>query len=218
MAFASTVSRRSRILGLRTFGGLLALLLALPLLAQELPPLDVRFDAVDPAARWAPRINAASADERSALEAAMRSDVRNPMLRLQSAWMHADRGMRQRIERDAKAALRLSEEGSLTRRLVHYNYGWLHFRLGEFALAQAQWQQAYALHGGQPSWVPSHFALLLWSQGDRETALSYFAKAAESQPAQWGRGADLAAATADFGPNERLALQSMHEAWLREAP
>ena len=148
----------------------------------------------------------------------MRSDVRNPMLRLQSAWMHADRGMRQRIERDAEAALRLSEDGSVMRRMAHYNYGWLRFRVGEFELAKAQWLQAYALHGGQPDWVPSHFALLLWSQGDRETALAYFGKAAEAQPALWGREADLDAATADFGPNERLAMQSMHDAWLREAP
>ncbi|WP_395794037.1 type IV pilus biogenesis/stability protein PilW [Aquimonas sp.] len=197
---------------------LLGMLMVLPLAAQDLPPLDARYDQADPAARWVQRVDIDNATERAALDTSLRREGRNPVLRLQSAWMHADRGMRQRIERDAEAALRLSEEGSLTRRMVHYNYGWIRFHLGEFELAKAQWLQAYALHGGQPDWVPSHFALLLWSQGDRETALTYYAKAAESQPTQWGREADLDAATADFGPNERLAMQSMHEAWLRDAP
>jgi len=103
-------------------------------------------------------------------------------------------------------------------RVVQYNAGWIQFRLGDFEAAAGYWDQARTQHGGAPSWVPMAYALLLWSQGDRASALRYYERMATDRPESFGRDATLdpeASALAQLRPGERFAIESMRDAWLR---
>lgn len=194
------------------------LLLASSPVALALPPLDVIYLDADAAAQPVARIDGEDAGQRSALEAQLRREPRNVLLRLQQAQVFADRGMRQRVARELAAAERAAEAGSGLARMVHYQSGWIHFRLGDFEAATGHWEQARLQHGGAPSWVPLTYALLLWSQGDRASALAYFDRAASDRPELLGRDVELdwdAAALSILRPGERFAIESMHEAWVR---
>ncbi|SDD74180.1 tetratricopeptide repeat protein [Aquimonas voraii] len=180
--------------------------------AQELPPTDASYVEVDPAAQRVAAINAEDNGARSALESLVRREPRNALARLQYAQMLLDRGLRARVARELDSAERFSEAGSPLRRSVHFNAGWILFRMGDFDGARSQWLQAWQQHGGHPDWVPVAFALALWSQGDRDTALAFFKAELAARPDQWQSAEAFDARTRDMSPGERFALQSMQQA------
>lgn len=192
-----------------------ALLWTSAVTAIELPPLEASYDQVDPAAQRVPRIEADSSAQRDALDQRVRREPRNPLLRLQLAWSYADRGQRTRVPREIAQAERMADEDPMQLRVVHYNAGWIQLHLGDHEAAARHWREAQRLHGGQPDWVPVGFALILWLQGNPDQAYAYYARAAQAQPDRWG-GGGFEAALVEFGPNERLALQSLRERWQRE--
>lgn len=196
----------------------LFMLLAWSAGSLALPPLDIAYLDADPAAQEITRIDAEDAGQRSALESQLRRDPRNALLRLQLAQSLADRGMRQRVVRELAAAERVVDAGSGLGRAVQFNAGWIQFRLGDFEAATQHWENARVQHGGAPSWVPLSYALLLWSQGDREAALRYYERAATDRPDLFGREGALdaqSAALSHLRPGELFALESMREAWSR---
>ncbi|MBE5316541.1 MAG: hypothetical protein H4O13_14195 [Xanthomonadales bacterium] len=182
--------------------------------AQTLPPTDAAYVEADPAGRSVKAIDAEDTAARSALENLVRREPRNALARLQYAQMLVDRGLRARVGRELESAERYSEAGSELRRRVHFNAGWILFRMGDFDGARGQWTQAWQQHGGHPDWVPLAFALALWNQGDRETALAYFKAEQTARPEQWQSAEAVEARTRDLSPNERFALQSMRQALL----
>lgn len=177
-----------------------------------LPPLDAAYVDVDPAAQRVASLDAEDATARSALEALLRREPRNALARLQSAQLQLDRGLRARVARELDSAERFSEAGSELRRRVHFNAGWILFRMGDFEGARAQWTQAWRQHGGHPEWVPLAFALTLWNQGDREGGLAYFRTELAARPAAWATPEALQTRTRDLSASERFALQSMRQA------
>jgi tetratricopeptide (TPR) repeat protein len=187
-------------------------LLAGPVCAQELPPLDASYIDSDAAAQRVAAIDANDSDQRSALENTVRREPRNVIARIQYAQLQLDRSMRARVPRELASALRFAGEDSNLLRSVHFNAGWMHYRMGEFDAARSHWLQAFQQHGGHPDWVPVAFALALWGQGDRDTALAYFRLAATARPEQWGSAQAVETSAAALGANERFALLSMHQA------
>ncbi len=180
--------------------------------AQDLPPLDAAYVDSDPAALRITAIDAEDTAQLTALESTLRREPRNVVARLQNAQYLVDRGMRARVPRELAAAERAAPEDSVLRRSVHFNAGWMHYRMGDFDAARNQWLQAWRQHGGHPDWVPIAFALTLWSQGDRETALAYFQAAVSARPEQWGSAEAVEASASALGANEQFVLQSMHQA------
>jgi hypothetical protein len=177
-----------------------------------LPPLDAAYIDVDPAAQRVLPLDAEDAAVRSGLEALLRREPRNALARLQFAQLQLDRGLRARVARELDSAERFSEPGSELRRRVHFNAGWILFRMGDFAGARAQWTQAWQQHGGHPDWVPVAFALTLWSQGDREGGLAYFRAELAARPTAWATAEAVQASTGDLSAGDRFALQSMRQA------
>jgi len=191
-------------------------LAALDVRAQDLPPVDADYVDEDPAAQRVEPIDGSSAQVTDALQTALRREPRNYLLKLQNAQLLAERGLRSKLSRELSLAQRVTEEGSVERRRVHYNAGWLLFGLGDFEGAESEWVNAYREHGGRPSWVPEHFAMLLWSRGHREMALDYFGRALSAQPRRWASEEARAAALEGLPPNARFALQSLYDTWQRE--
>jgi tetratricopeptide (TPR) repeat protein len=189
---------------------------ALEVRAQDLPPVDADYVDEDPAAQRVESIDANSGVAIDALQAALRREPRNYLLKLQNAQLLAERGLRTKLSRELSLAQRVTEEGSVERRRVHYNAGWLLFGLGDFESAESEWVKAFREHGGRPSWVPEHFAMLLWSRGHREMALDYFGRALNAQPQRWGSEQARAAALEGLPPNARFALESLYDTWQRE--
>jgi tetratricopeptide (TPR) repeat protein len=190
----------------------LAPLLPASLRAQDLPPLDASYIDSDAAAQRIVAIDANDSGQRSVLENTVRREPRNVIVRIQYAQLLLDRGMRARVPRELASAVRFAGEGSDLLRSVHFNAGWMHYRMGEFDVARSHWLQAFQLHGGHPDWVPVAFALALWGQGDRDTALAFFKRAATAQPEQWGSAQAIETSAAALGANERFALLSMLQA------
>jgi tetratricopeptide (TPR) repeat protein len=184
--------------------------------AQELPPQDAPYRDEDPAAQRIETIDVNDTAATDALQSALRREPRNWRLKLQNAQLLAKRGLRSKLSREIGQAQRATESGSVERRSVHYNAGWLLFELGDFDGAEAHWMQAYLAHGGQPIWVPEHFALLLWSRGHREMALNYFGRALAAEPQRWADAEDRAASIESLPANARFALESLYDSWQRE--
>lgn len=189
---------------------------ALEVRAQDLPPVDANYVDEDPAAERVEPVDSSSALVTDALRSALRREPRNYLLKLQNAQLLAERGLRSKLSRELSLAQRVTEEGSVERRRVHYNAGWLLFGIGDFGGAESEWVKAYRGHGGRPSWVPEHFAMLLWSRGHREMALDYFGRALSAQPRRWSSEEARSAALEGLPPNARFALESLYDTWQRE--
>lgn len=81
---------------------------------------------------------------------------------------------------EALNALHLAAQRYGTNSTVLWSLGWMELHLGNFPAALASWQQAEALHGGQPYWVPYSKALALIGMGDNEAALAWWTVAQRS--------------------------------------
>lgn len=169
----------------------------------------------DPAAVMPEMIGATDNRARKRLEQILEYDPQNVPARVQHGFHLIDRGLNRRAYEEFEYALRVSSEGSLTRRHAHWGYGWALFMSGEYDRALAQWQQAASLHGGNPSWVPTTIAAGLWYSGQRDRAVDYWRAAVRSDPDTWGTTRGLERAIADWPPNRKLAAQSVHAEWKR---
>jgi hypothetical protein len=73
--------------------------------------------------------------------------------------------------------------------------------------------QAEKLHGGQPIWAPTTYAIGLWVAGDRDLARQFYKSAVRSNPRRWGEAAGLAEATREWNANEKLAVEAVYADW-----
>lgn len=208
---------RSRV-GAPCAAALLAFALALlapAALAQtlELPTPAAAYADQDPAGAAYPEIHPASPDLEATLNQGVRRGRNNPVPLAQRGLYYTLHGQRSRGQRDYDRALTSGEEGSAERRYAHWSYGWALHASGDHAGALAQWRIAADLHGGHPHWVPSTYAIALWSLGARESAVAFFDVAVRDNPALWQTGEAVEATTQDWRPNDRLTLLSIHNLW-----
>lgn len=177
--------------------------------AQALPTPAPSYPDPDPGAAIYPELDLRNPNLDAGLQDMLRRDRRNPVLAAQAALVPVLRGQRGRWQREFDRARAMAEPGSPELRYVLWSRGWAHFSLGEYPAALQHWQEAEALHGGRPEWVPATYAVVLWSMGQRELGLEFFAVAARDRPERWGSVAAVDATVAQWRPNEKLAAQSM---------
>jgi tetratricopeptide (TPR) repeat protein len=178
-----------------------------------LPQPEEAYGMDDPAAVAPKRIDANDNLGRQTLEQILQYDPENVNARIQNAELLIARGMRQRGLDEYVYALRLAESDPLKLRTVYWNYGWALFRVGEARGAITQWQQAERMHGGQPIWVPTTYAVGLWVAGEKELALQFYKAAVRSNPRRWGEASGLKESTANWGANEKAAVDAVYAAW-----
>lgn len=197
--------------GTRWIGAMLAIGLASgTCFGQTLPQPAANYPDADVAGSIYPSVDIDNPNLESGLQEILRRDRRNVPAAAQLALLQAWRGQqRGRWQRDFDRARNLAADGSDEARHVHWVRGWALFGIGDYPGALEQWQEAERLHGGRPDWVPSTYAVLLWSMGYRELGLDFFEIAARDQPEYWGSPAAAAATAQSWRPNERLAVESM---------
>jgi tetratricopeptide (TPR) repeat protein len=99
---------------------------------------------------------------------------------------------------------------------LHWNHGWDLYRAGDAAAAIEQWRLAGVDRLKGPSWVPPTLALALWSLGNRDEALRWYAAAVRTEPGLW-QSPDLARLLPDWREEDRARLAEVAAAW-RAAP
>ena len=196
------------------------LILAAPsLLAQpDLPsPTPAEgYGADDPLAVAPKRIDPTDNAARQMLEQILQYDPENVKARIQNAELMMARGMRQRGLDEYAYALRLAEGDPEKQRMVHWNYGWALHRAGEAYGAITQWMKAEALHGGNPIWAPTTYAIGFWAAGEKAKAIEFYKAAVRSNPRRWGTASGLAESTRGWDPAQRQTIEAVYAAW-REA-
>lgn len=197
-----------------------AIWLATPVAAQtlELPTPAAAYADRDPAGAIYPDMDPSTPGMEDTLNQAVRRGRGNPVPIAQRGLYYFMQGQRSRGQRDYDRALSLAEPGSPEQRYVHWSHGWALHAAGDHAGALAQWRLAAQLHGGNPHWAPSTFAMALWSLGARELAVEFFTVAVEGDPALWRSLEAIEATTRDWRPNERLTMLSIHNQWLSSQP
>lgn len=99
---------------------------------------------------------------------------------------------------------------------ARWNYGWALLNLGDTACATTQWQEAAAIDGGHPAWLPSVMALAYWKMGQQQLAVQWYGAAAQTYPERWGKVASIMAMTSNaaWSDQQRNALKAIHTRWL----
>ena len=151
------------------------------------------------------------------LDQVLRMNPENIPARVLNAWLLLEgRGSRTRAYEAFEEAIKAAPAGSLALRHAHWNYAWALFGGAETGRALEHWQVAAQLHGGDPAWVPTTFALALWLTGHNARAIDYYKAAVNGDPDRWGDAGGVQEATRSWGANEKLAIEAVHAAWRRE--
>lgn len=189
--------------------------LAIPAAAQtlDLPTPAASYSDHDPAGAIYPDMDPSTPDLEATLNQGVRRGRNNPVPLAQRGLFYTLQGQRSRGQRDYDRALASGEDGSAERRYAHWSYGWALHASGDHAGALEHWRTSAQLHGGNPHWVPSTYAIALWSLGAREPAVAFFDIAVREEPALWETDAAVEATTRDWRPNDRLAILSIHNQW-----
>lgn len=184
-------------------------------LAQELdvPTPAAAYPDRDPAGAIYPDMDPSDPGLEATLNQAVRRGRNNPVPMAQRGLYFHLQGPRSRGQRDYERAFQAGEPGSAELRYAHWSYGWALHATGDHAGALAQWRTAAEQHGGHPHWVPSTFAIALWSLGARDSALDFFDVAVRDDPALWRTSEAVQATTQGWRPNDRLAILSIHNQW-----
>ena len=174
------------------------------------------YGADDPFAVAPKRIDPTDNTARQGLEQILQYDPENVKARIQNAELMIARGQRQRGLEEYGYALRLAEGNPEKLRMVHWNYGWALHRSGEAYGAISQWMKAEALHGGNPIWAPTTYAIGLWAADEKAKAIEFYKAAVRSNPRRWGTASGLAESTRSWDPDQRQTIEAVYAAW-REA-
>lgn len=124
-------------------------------------------------------------------------------------YQRAMQGQAIAAERDFTHALRIAPDAEHT----HWSYGWALLRLDRPACAVAQWQQAAALHGGRPFWLPYTLAIGYAAAGRTDLAVAWYAQAVASLPSRWGNATALAQSMRFWHASEQRLARMVFAAW-----
>ena len=116
-----------------------------------------------------------------------------------------------------RQALGLIDSTSALWKPITWNYGWDLYRAGDGEGAFIQWA-ALAGRGGNASWMPPTYALVLWTLGRREDAVRWYAAAVRTEPSQWSTTAQYARLLPQWRDEERAALAEVQAAWAADRP
>jgi tetratricopeptide (TPR) repeat protein len=199
----------------------LALGLALSHLAsaQALPkPAEFYFDE-DP--RALKPLIAPGQDTPAELERIIKKAERDPKAVLELAQLghlamtggRADTGR----EMYGRALGRINRTHPLWRQVL-WNYAWDLHRVGDTAQALEHWAALTAGTRNQVAWMPTTYALALWTLDRRDEAVQWYAAAVRTQPGEWGRSDGYARLLPDWTDAERAALAEVHAAWKANPP
>lgn len=103
-------------------------------------------------------------------------------------------------------------------RAVLWNYGWDLYRVGDHAGALAQWLPLATSRGVNASWMPTTFAMVLWSLDRRDEAVQWYAAAVRTEPDQWRTTSRYPELLSDWTDDERTTLAEVQAAWAVAPP
>jgi tetratricopeptide (TPR) repeat protein len=203
----------------RTLALALGLAMAHVASAQTLPkPAEFYFDED---VRALKPLLAPGQDTPAELERILKKAERDPKAVLELAQLahlamlggRADTGR----EMYARALARTNRSHPLWRTVV-FNHAWDLYRAGDAAAALEQW---LALHSGtrtEATWMPTTFALALWTLGRRDEAVQWYAAAVRTQPGDWSRSDGYARLLPDWREQDRATLAQVQAAWAAKPP
>ncbi len=172
-----------------------------------------RYPDPDPAARFAPAADPGDRNAKNTIERVLRREPNNVDGRVQRGLMYYAMNQPSRGRADFLAAIGAAAPGSAEQRYARWNFGWALFESADPLAALEQWQLAARDHGGAPYWLPAVTALVLWMQGDRATAATWYGAAVSSDPSRWASADALDGSTAGWPVNARFTLESVRQEW-----
>ena len=103
-------------------------------------------------------------------------------------------------------------------RAVMWNYGWDLYRAGDAVAALEQWRTLMTSRSTTPSWLPPTLAMVLWTLGRNDEAVTWYAAAVRTEPGQFRDSARHAQVLPDWTDAERATLAEVQAAWARNPP
>jgi len=103
-------------------------------------------------------------------------------------------------------------------RAVMWNYGWDLYRAGDAVAALEQWRTLMTLRSTTPSWLPPTLAVVLWTLGRKDEAMTWYAAAVRTEPGQFLDSARHAQVLPEWTDAERATLAEVQAAWARNPP
>ena len=116
-----------------------------------------------------------------------------------------------------RALARITPSDALWR-TVMWNYGWDLYRAGDAAAALEQWRTLMASRSTTPSWLPPTLAMVLWTLGRKDEAVTWYAAAVRTEPGQFRDTARRAQLLPGWSDEERATLAEVQAAWARNPP
>lgn len=117
----------------------------------------------------------------------------------------------------SRALARINRSHPLWRQVV-WNHAWDQFRAGDASVALQEWAELSSGTRTNPSWMPTTYALALWTVGRRDEAVQWYAAAVRTQPDAWRSTEGYARLLPDWKDTERAILAEVHDAWLAKPP
>ena len=116
-----------------------------------------------------------------------------------------------------RALVRITPSDALWR-AVMWNYGWDLYRADDATGALEQWRTLMTARGATPSWLPPTLAMVLWTLGRKDEAVSWYAAAVRTEPGQFRDTSRHAQVLPDWTEGERATLAEVQAAWARNPP
>ncbi|WP_066092064.1 tetratricopeptide repeat protein [Xanthomonas massiliensis] len=188
--------------------------------AQRVPaPKEFYFDEDRGTAR-AVEVVPGGGDEMVDKLAAMlqRNDSRAPEIRAQLAHIAFAADRRDLGERLYKETLSSRALSPSLQRAVAWNYAWDLYHAGDVQGALAQWTALANGRPAAPDWLPPTLALALWSAGQREDAVAWYAAAVRTWPDRWNDAANFPQLLPAWREADRATLAEVFAAWRAQPP
>ena len=116
-----------------------------------------------------------------------------------------------------RALARINRSHPLWRQVV-WNHAWDQFRTGQAAVALEEWAALSSGTRTSPAWMPTTYALALWTLGRRDEAVQWYAAAVRTQPDAWSRSEGYARLLPEWKDEERATLAEVQAAWAAKPP
>ena len=107
---------------------------------------------------------------------------------------------------------------SVQARSLRWNHGWDLYRRGDAQDALNLWSKAAESTRGNPSWLPTTLALVLWKLERKDEAVAWYAAAVRTEPGQWSDTAAYAQLLPSWNDAERTQLAQVQQAWAANPP
>lgn len=109
-------------------------------------------------------------------------------------------------------------DSSVQARSLRWNQGWDLYRRGNAEQALGLWLKAAEGTRGSPGWLPPTLALVLWTLGRKDEAVTWYAAAARTEPNQWNDAGNFSQLLPDWQDSERATLTQVQQAWAAKPP